>query len=65
MLNIIKRIAYIFAKVIVSMLLFAVGIYCFRHDSSAAFNLGLFLCGAGLCHYVWLPKLTFDAEKGT
>ena len=50
------KIVKVLAMLFVSIILFSVGVWTFGHQSSAAFEMGLFLCGAGLLHWVFWPK---------
>lgn len=42
--------------VLVSAALIFLGMVTLRHQSSAAFELGLFLMFAGMFHWVWWPE---------
>jgi hypothetical protein len=51
-----KKLIRVLSMIIVSILLFWIGVITMGHQSSSAFDLGLFLCGAGLFHWVWWPE---------
>lgn len=51
------KIIRVIAMVVVSIILFYLGILTMGHQSSAAFELGLFMCGAGLFHWIWWPPI--------
>jgi len=53
-----RMVLRVLAMLLVSVALFSVGVWTFNHQSSAAFELGLFLCAAGLLHWVFWPDIT-------